>query len=316
MLKKRGLTVALGMTLAMALTACGNNEAVNESAAATAESTAAATSGAENAAAAAAGANNTAATGQAQEGPISVDELITKAAEASQELQSFALDMEMTQNITASQGEDSQMQGIEMTAQSEYTKQPLQMHQVAKINMMGQGDQDIEQYVTQNGVYTQSDGQWFKMPASMTQQMTASLEQSASPEKQLEQFKSITEYTEVTEEGNEYLLTADVSGANVKELAQSYLNQAGGTDNSMTAAMDQMDIKSMNIVYGVDKETFFPTRTDVTIVMEAPADGQTISIDMTMTGVIDRHNEIAEIKVPEEALNAEEVELPETTTQQ
>ncbi|WP_150265139.1 DUF6612 family protein [Paenibacillus tepidiphilus] len=315
MLKKRGLTVALGMTLAMALTACGNNEAANESAAATAESTAAATSGTENTAAATAGANNSAAAGQSQEGPISVDELITKAAEASQQLQSFAMDMQMNQDITASTGDDSQMQGIEMTAQSEYTKQPLQMHQVAKIDMMGQGAQDIEQYVTESGVYTKSEGQWFKMPDSMIQQMTASLEQSASPEKQLEQFKAITDYTKVTEEGNEYLLTADVSGADVKELARSYMNQAGGTDNQMSAMMDQMDIKSMNIVYGVDKETFFPTRTDVNIVMEAAADGQNISIDMTMTGVLDRHNEIQEIKVPDEALNAQEVELPQTTTQ-
>ena len=281
MVKKSWIKVLMGIVLVAGLTACGDQEAANENAASTAAPTLSPATAAPT---------NTESGQSAENGLPSLEELIAKSTEASQDLKSFAMDMAISQTIRSAQGEDTQEQAIEMATASEYTKQPLNIHQVVKTNIPGGEAENIEQYITQEGIYTLSGGQWFKMPESMTKQMAAAMEQSASPEKQMEQFRDLTEYTKVTEEDGEYILTANVSGDYVKELAQSYMAQAGGSNAQMTAMMDQMVIKKMNIEYGVDKKTYLPTRTNVFMEMEMAVEGQELSVEMIMDGTIQRHN--------------------------
>jgi hypothetical protein len=149
-----------------------------------------------------------------------------------------------------------------------------------------------------------------KLPSEMTAQMNEIMKQSGSPEKQLEQFKTITKDTQVSEQGDSYLIKAEVSGDSVKELAKGYMEQASSGDPQMSAMMDQMNIKSMTISYAVDKKTYLPTQTNVDMVMDMNTSGQNVSIDMKMSGEISKHNEIKEIKVPDEAKNAQEVQIP------
>ncbi|MEK4062645.1 MULTISPECIES: DUF6612 family protein [Paenibacillus] len=302
---RKWTTFVLGVTLAVSLSACGNNEAAEKSTnAAEASATAAPAPEATEQAAAEQTAN---------EGTPTVEELIQKTADASQGLKSFAMESQISQKMSMTQGETTQDQNVEMTMKSEYMKDPLQMHQLIQINLAGQGEQKMEQYITDAGSFSLVNGQWIKMPAEMTEQVMSAMQQSASPEKQLEQFKSITEFTKVTEDGEDYVLTAEVSGDNVKELAKSYMNQSGSADPQMTALMDQMDIKSMTIVYGVNQKTYLPTRTDVDMVMDMTADSQKISIDMKMKNEIGQHNEIKAIEVPKEALQAKEIQTPSAT---
>nr|WP_155990476.1 DUF6612 family protein [Paenibacillus graminis] len=95
-------------------------------------------------------------------------------------------------------GETAKQQKVEMTTKSELIKEPLQMHQTVKVDTNGQGVQNVEQYITDSGIYSQTGGRWLKIPTEMSKQITASLEQSANPEAQLEQFKTIAKDTKVT----------------------------------------------------------------------------------------------------------------------
>ena len=242
-----------------------------------------------------------------------MDELIQKSVAASADLKSFVMESQVKQKINMKTAQGDNAQDTDMTTKSEFVKEPLTMHQEVQMKT-AQGDQKIEQYVTQDGFYSQMNGEWMKMPASMGEQVLTAMQQSASPEKQLEQFKALTEKTKITEEGDSYLLSAEVSGDDVKELAKTYMNQTGSSDQQMAAMMDQMNIKSMNIAYAVDKKTYFPTRTDVTMVMDMTNGDQTISIDMDMKATISDHNKVEEIKVPQEALDAKEVEMPAAPT--
>ncbi|WP_051051624.1 DUF6612 family protein [Paenibacillus sonchi] len=306
---KKWIAVVMGAALALSLSACGNDKNTENSAEA---------STAPNNASSAAPSDSTAPSASASAAPVeqaseqgvpALDELIRKSAEAAKDLKSFGMDSQVSQNMTI-KGETAKQQKVEMTTKSELIKEPLQMHQAVKVDS-GQGVQNVEQYITGSGIYSQTGGRWLKIPAEMSKQMTASLEQSANPEAQLEQFKTIAKDTKVTEDGNNYLLTADVSGDSVKELAKSYLEQNGG-DKSQAALVEQMDIKSMKLVYAVDKKTYLPTRTDVEIMMDMTNDGQSISMDTKMKTTINQHNEISKITVPEEALSAKEVEMPAT----
>ncbi|GGF84131.1 hypothetical protein GCM10010912_31690 [Paenibacillus albidus] len=302
----------LGAILTIGITACGNNETTENTATG---NTPAATTEA-SAPAASAEASAPAATEEAATGVPTVDELIKKSTEAGQSLKSFAMDAQIIQKISITQGETTQDQNSDMKMKSEFIKNPLQMHQVVQMVVPGQeGEQTVEQYITADGSYSHAAGQWMKLPAEMTAPLKASMEQSASPEKQLEQFKTLSKETKITEEGDNYLLTADVSGENVKELAKSFMSQSGGADAQMTALLDQMNIKSMKIIYAVNKETYLPAKTNVDMVMDMAAEGQNISLDMKMSSDISKHNEIADFKIPDEALKAQEAQMP-TTPQQ
>ncbi|MFC6653238.1 DUF6612 family protein [Paenibacillus rhizoplanae] len=299
---KKWTTIFMGVMLTAALAGCGNNEELKPSeGAATA---APAGNAAPEATASVAPAEQT------SDGVPSVEELIQKTAEAGAELKGFAMDSQVKQKLVMKQGDQNTEQATDMTIKSQFTKDPLQMHQEIEMKLAGQGDQKMEQYVTADGFYSMTNGQWMKMPSSMSEQVVTAMKQSASPEKQLEQFKAISEKTKVTEDGDNYMLEAEVSGDDVKELAKTYMNQGGSSDPQMAAMMEQMNIKSMNIAYAVDKKTYFPTRTDVTMVMDMTSGDQTVSIDMKMNATISDHNKVDEIKIPQEALDAKEVEMP------
>lgn len=298
---KKWTTLLMGVMLSVALAACGNNEELKPS-----EGAATAAPGGNAAPEASASA---APAEQTSDGVPSVDELIKNSVAASADLKSFAMESQVKQKINIKTAQGDNAQDTDMTTKSEFVKEPLTMHQEVQMKT-AQGDQKIEQYVTKDGFYSQMNGQWMKMPATMGEQVLTAMQQSANPEKQMEQFKALTDKTKITEEGDSYLLSAEVSGDDVKELAKTYMNQTGSSDQQMAAMMEQMNIKSMNIAYAVDKKTYFPTRTDVTMVMDMTSGDQTISIDMDMKATISDHNKVDEIKVPQEALDAKEVEMP------
>ncbi|WNS41356.1 DUF6612 family protein [Paenibacillus sp. MMS20-IR301] len=305
---KKWTTLIMGAALTVALAACGNNEAAEPSANAAEAPAAASTT-----ATAAPEGSGAASTAEQAAGAPALEELIQKTAAAAAELKSFRMESQMQQNMVIKQGETSQEQAIDMKTTSEFIKDPLQMHQKIAMNLAGQGEQQIEQYITGDGVFTLTGGQWMKLPSGMTAQMTELMQQSASPETQLEQFKQIAGQTTITEEGDNYVLTADVSGDDVKSLAQNYLNQSGTADSQMTAMMENMNIKSMTISNSVNKETYLPVETNVNIVMDMTSGEQTVSMDMKMNAIISGYNEITEIKVPQEALDAQEAQMPATT---
>ncbi|WP_054956267.1 DUF6612 family protein [Paenibacillus dakarensis] len=234
-----------------------------------------------------------------------VDELIQKSAEASQKMKSFALDTDIKQNMVFGDGENKQEQDVSIVMNVETTLDPLEMVQEMTMDIPGEGKQDIKQYITQNGVYSSVDGQWFQLPEENVKEIMANMEMTKEgPEKQLEQFKTITKDTKIAEEGDSYILTADVSGDSLKELAKSYMSQAGGSNDQTAAMLEQMDIKSMKIMYGVKKDTYLPTKSDVDMVLSTKQDGQSLTIDMKMKSEYTKHNEIDKIEVPQEALDS------------
>lgn len=297
---KRWTALFIGTALSVALTACGNNE-VAEPYAKAASTTAPVVP-----------VSSAPAAEQASAGVPTLDELLQKTAEAGAELKSFSTKVHIKQIIVIKEGETTQEQGVETTADTEYTTEPLEMHQVVVVKNIGQDEQQIEQYITEEGFFTLMNGQWMRMSAETTEQMKASTQESAHPEKTLEKIKDFAGQTTITEEGDNYLIRADVSGNSMKILAQSLLNQGRSLDQQMSAA-DQTDIKSMTLVYTVDKNTYYLKQADLNVILDMTTGEQTVSMDMMMSSTISDHNQITEITVPQEVLDALEVQMPEKT---
>ncbi|MED4954698.1 DUF6612 family protein [Paenibacillus sp. FSL R5-0527] len=284
---KKWVTVLLTAILAVSLTACGGEKAAKGG-------------NAEGGAQTPATAETSGNTGAVP----TVDELIQKTTEASKGLKSFSMDASVNQNIVVTAGEQKQEQKVDMKMKIDTTKEPLAMYNETQMSIPDSGEQKFEQYVTEEGIFTNATGTWTKLPDDQRDQILASMGQSANLEKQLEQFKAIAGETKVSEEGGEYILAADVSGDSVKELAKTLMSQSGGENEQMAAMLDQMNIKGIKITYGINKETYLPTKTNVEMTMEMSQDGQSVSLEMKMDSTISKHNEVSEIKVPQEVLDS------------
>ncbi|MEF2967685.1 DUF6612 family protein [Paenibacillus sp. M1] len=289
---KKWTVALLGMILALGITACGKENAADNGSAAANE---AANQGAVNAAANTAGDETAVPT---------ADELLTKAMDASEQLKSFSMEANISQNIAIAQGDAQQEQKVDITMQVDYVKEPLGMYQVMNMSLGDQGSQNIEQYITKDNIFSKVDGTWVEIPSESRDALIQELEQSASPEVQLEQFKSIAGESAVVLEGDEYILSAELSGDGLKELAKTLLSQSGGEDEQTMALLEQMNIESIKISNAFNKDTYLPTKSSVDIVMDMEAEGQKISLNMVMDTKYSKFNEVAEIEVPQEALDS------------
>ncbi|MDO3411881.1 hypothetical protein QWJ34_19115 [Saccharibacillus sp. CPCC 101409] len=314
-MKKMWMALCSVMLVA-SITACGNNKeeaeapAADTTATAPAETTPAETTPAETTTETPAeeAAEPAETTGEASS--MSAEELLNKAQEASKELKSYNMVADIEQNMSMG----GQEQASKTKLSTDIFLDPISAHQIITTDAGATGE--IEQYITQDDIYTKMGDQWTKLPEENKAQVMSSLEGTADLDTSFEQFKSVAKDMKVTEEGNNYVLTADLSGEDLKKMAGEMLSQqSGGTD--VAAMLEQMNIEKMHMVYAIDKETSYPTETNVDMTMtmdgaalaeagaEAPeGEDMNISVNMVMKSTISKHNEIKEITVPKEVTDS------------
>ncbi|MCK6074806.1 DUF6612 family protein [Paenibacillus silvae] len=283
---KKWTTMIIGALLVMSLAACGNDK--------------------DNSAAPATGSGSTTTESNNTEGQSAavptLDELLAKTGEATKALKSFTTEANIDQQIKVDAGEQSQDQQVKTSLKMDIIKDPMMIYQEMEMDMSGQ-KQNVKQYITSENIYSQVGDQWVSIPEAQTKELIEQMKASMNPEKELDQFKKVKDDIKITEEGDSYVLNADVSGDNVKELAKSVMEQ-NGSDAQMQALLDQMNIKSMKMKYWINKETSLLEKMDVAMVMEMEQSGQKMTMDMKMDTSFSNHDKVAEIKVPQEALDA------------
>ncbi|MBY0205765.1 hypothetical protein NKT34_19050 [Paenibacillus polysaccharolyticus] len=282
---KKWTTMIIGALLAVSLAACGNDTDKSATPPAGNETTTES--------------NNTAEQNAAVP---TLDELLAKTGEATKALKSFTTEANIDQKIKVDAGEQSQDQQVKTSLKMDIIKDPMMIYQEMELDMSGQ-KQNVKQYITSDKIYSQVGDQWVAIPEEQTKALIEQLKASMNPEKELDQFKKVKEDVKITEEGDNYVLNADVSGDNVKELAKSVMEQ-NGSDAQMQAMLDQMNIKSMKMKYLINKETSLMEKIDVEMVMEMEQNNQKMTMDMKMDTSFSNHDKVAEIKIPQEALDS------------
>ncbi|MFU1796654.1 DUF6612 family protein [Paenibacillus azoreducens] len=225
------------------------------------------------------------------------DELVPKVVKASNGMKSFT--METTINIMVTQGGQIQNQRADIAVKRNVTRVPLQMYQEIKSKIPSSGNQEIKQYFTDEDIYSSVNGKWMKLHDEQKALVFAKFRELETPEKQLERLKSVAKDTKVTVAGDEYIVTAEMSGDGVKELAKSLMSQSGGGQQA-----DQMDIKNIKVEYAVNKKSLYLTKANVEMTMNMEAEGQSISLEMKMNSNFSKYNEIEKIEVPQEVLDS------------
>lgn len=282
---KKWTTMIIGALLAVSLVACGNDTDKSATPPAGNETT-----------------NESTNTAEQNAAVPTLDELLAKTGEATKALKSFTTEANIDQKIKLDAGEQSQDQQVKTALKMDIIKDPMMIYQEMELDMSGQ-KQNVKQYITSDKIYSQVGDQWVAIPEDQTKALIEQLKASMNPEKELDQFKKVKEDVKITEEGDNYVLNADVSGDNVKELAKSVMEQ-NGSDAQMQAMLDQMNIKSMKMKYLINKETSLMEKIDVEMVMEMEQNNQKMTMDMKMDTSFSNHDKVAEIKIPQEALDS------------
>lgn len=276
----------IGALLTVSLAACGNDTDKSAAPSAGNETTT----------------NESGKTAEQTSAVPTLDELLAKTGEATKALKSFTTEANIDQKIKLDAGEQSQDQQVKTSLKMDIIKDPMMIYQEMELDMSGQ-KQNVKQYITSDKIYSQVGDQWVAIPEDQTKALIEQLKASMNPEKELDQFKKVKEDVKITEEGDNYVLNADVSGDNVKELAKSVMEQ-NGSDAQMKAMLDQMNIKSMKMKYLINKETSLMEKIDVEMMMEMEQNNQKMTMDMKMDTSFSNHDKVAEIKIPQEALDS------------
>ncbi|MGG0824950.1 DUF6612 family protein [Paenibacillus turicensis] len=284
---KKWAGLLLTLVLAVSITACGSKAKEGDTTSANGAKT-----------------ENTSKTESNAAAPT-LDELIKQAKEA-KELKSYAMEISSKQNMKMEQGEQKQEQNMNLTMKAEYVGDPVQMHIVTNMDS-GEQKQDIEQYVTKDGMYMLVSGQWMHTKDASIDEVLKSTEGNADVSQQLEQFRSLGDQAKITAEGDNYVINADVSGDKIKELAKEVLSKnagAGANGAQVSQMLDMMNITEMKMTTKIQKDTLYPVSSKVKLVMDMEQEGQKMAMDMDMDISFSKHNEITEIKVPQEALDS------------
>ncbi|AST91635.1 MULTISPECIES: DUF6612 family protein [Sutcliffiella] len=244
-----------------------------------------------------------------EEPALTAEQVLEKTTEATAELKSYSMDMNINQKITLNDEEPIEMK---TTSKSDLTLSPLAMYQSTKMNDPTMGiEMESETYFTEEGFFTYDPtfGEWYKFPSEFTAELIELTEmQQQNPAEQLEILKSFSDELSMTEEGNEYILTFEGNGDQYEELINATIPMMGDDMGEMLEeVLSMMKINHISYKIHVDKETLVQTKMFITMDMEMEIEGEVMSMYQEMDMSLYNYNEIDEIVIPQEVLdNAQE----------
>ena len=252
-----------------------------------------------------------------------VEDIYTKAAEASKSLENFAMKVESKQIIDTgmetgneSGSEDSLVPGsipIVTTIDSKMQTDPIAFHQT--VEMMGQ---TIEQYYTEDGLYMTMPTKegWFKAPKQVVKQLNAMSAQQQNPASQLESLKDYADEFKLEEEESTYTLSFHSEGEHVKKLLNDSVNKMLPKEQVPDDLMKQMTVNKVDYTFVVNKDTYYPSSVDMEMDFSINQNGENTHMVQTFTGKYSDFNEVGNISVPEKVKsNAKEIEGMESLFQ-
>ncbi|WP_025677330.1 DUF6612 family protein [Paenibacillus massiliensis] len=278
---KKWTSIAVGLLAAISITACGSNSAAPQEAA------------------------PAAGTATQAEALPTAQELIEKVASEGANLKSFHMQSSINQDMKITAGENTQDQKLNMTIDMDYVGEPLGVYSEIVTEMPGVAEKTtMKQYITEKAAYMENAGTWMKLPDATITELVEQMKAQGNPEEQLKQLSSILDEVNVSEKDGQYFMEAKISGDNVKALAEKFLSQSGAADEQLSAMLQQMNLKSMEISYLIDKKTYFPLSSTVKMQMDMSMDGQSLDMSMAMDATFSKLNEVEAISIPQEVIDS------------
>lgn len=249
---------------------------------------------------------------------MTAQEVYSKAMEVSEEQKSMHAVMDINQKISIPSQDLDMDSKIKMDM--DIIVEPLSMHQNMKMDMGEMGKMDMELYMNDSGFFMNDpeSGQWIKMPKDMYDEMMAQMGGETDPTLDMKMFNEFKDDFKFEQTDDEYILTLSASGDKFSSLMKELMGSALPAEMDMTEEdaemLENMDVKSLEVVMYIDKETFYTNAFDLDMDMTMKVEEEEMHIVQKMKSVISKINEIDEIVVPQEVID-EAVDLEELMNQ-
>jgi len=249
---------------------------------------------------------------------MTAQEVYSKAMEVSEEQKSMHAVMDINQKISIPSQDLNMDSKIKMDM--DVIVEPLSMHQNMKMDMGEMGKMDMELYMNESGFFMNDpeSGQWIKMPKDMYDEMMAQMGGETDPTLDMKMFNEFKDDFKFEQTDDEYILTLSASGDKFSSLMKELMGSALPAEMDMTEEdaemLENMDVKSLEVVMYIDKETFYTNAFDLDMDMTMKVEEEEMRIVQKMKSVISKINEIDEIVVPQEVID-EAVDLEELMNQ-
>ncbi|AYA77456.1 hypothetical protein DOE78_19510 [Bacillus sp. Y1] len=235
---------------------------------------------------------------------LTLEQVFEKSLKASEELQSFSVDMDLSQEITAAQEEAMKIQS---SITMDVVTEPMAFYQKMNMTMGGTSESfATEAYFSKDGMFMSdpTTNTWMKFPSEMSDQLLQLSDQQTNPAEELKKLKDYVSDFSFEQDNNNYILTLQASGEDLSEFIKEAAMEGMPAELTADPAIfDAMKINDAKFVYHIDKETFYPVKTDVYMDMEISAEGESVHMIQDMKGTYNKFNEVNTITIPKEVLD-------------
>lgn len=241
---------------------------------------------------------------------MSADEILEKSIAAMSEVKSYSMDMKTKQTMTMT-GIEEEM-NMEMNMKTDIIVDPMQLYMVQEIKSPELGTEEAittESYFTNDGFYTKDSmtNTWIKYTDEFAESIIELQKSQMNPEEQLNLLKRFTKNVEAEEDADHYILNLEADGEVLMEIVMEVMGLMGEDTAMLGDLFNEMDIKTFTYKIYIDKETFFQTKMDVVTDMAMTIEEDTMTMKQEMAATITNFDGVAEITIPQEAIdNAEE----------
>ena len=261
-----------------------------------------------------------AACGNQSDSGESVEEIVKQSQEVMHELESYAVEMNMTQHM--GMGEDSEeAMVIHSESFMDITLDPMTFKQemVMDLNEMGglaggNADETEMSYLSyfheENGLFVEDPamGTWMKFPDSYLDDVLAMSEMQMNPQEQLQFLEQYM--TELSlEEDEEYyhitLMTEDIQMEELMEALQGLDADAPGVEG-MDELFGMMELKELDYSITIAKDSYYQTEGTMNMIMSMDMMGQNITTEQKTHMIMSQFNGIEPVSVPQDVLDSAE----------
>ncbi|QED49053.1 DUF6612 family protein [Cytobacillus dafuensis] len=240
---------------------------------------------------------------------LTLEEVFKKSTEASSNLKSFAVKMDMEMDMS------SDVEELNMKTQSEIdmkvVTEPMAFHQKMAMTVAEELF-ETESYFSEDGMffYEPTGQQWMKFPQDMTEAfLQISGQQQANPGEELQKLQGFVDDFTFEQDSKNYILKLNASGEKfsefIKEVATKTLPpEMAGDEEALNEVLKNMKINKVNYEFLINKETFYPDAVIVDMEMEMTAEGQTMVMKQKVNGQYSDYNKVDTITVPQEIIDS------------
>lgn len=238
-------------------------------------------------------------------------DVYSKSTEAMKKIDSFSANMTLKEHVE--QGETNADVNADI-AMDTVLKPDQRFKMTMKMDAMGQSV-NIEAYLTKDGLFMKNpvNGEWMKLQSDQLNQVLGGMStEQFDPAKQIKQLKPFAGDLTLKETDDDYILKLNTSGDKMKDLILEQMkSQAGGSalSEEVVQSIDTMKINKVFYEFTVDKKTYYLSSIKVNMDFEVEAQGEKVHMVIDMDGDYLKFNNIDDIKVPDEAANAQSVNI-------